>query len=73
MTMLTDDEQKKLLEEEAGPITDKIDRRVSIALKQREARLKQLEQKIAEHDGFIAGFKDAWNRGIGAVTKAVKG
>ncbi len=74
MTMPTDEEMKQLLREEKGPITDKIDRRISIALKQFEQRkFELLEKKVNEHDGFIVNFRDAWNRGMGAVTKAVKG
>lgn len=65
MTWLTDDEQKKLLDEEPGPITGKIERAVTKRLAKYVEKIEQHEKKIAEHDGFIARLR----RGLGAAVK----
>jgi tetrahydromethanopterin S-methyltransferase subunit B len=61
MTFLTDAEQSKLLDEEAGPITEKIRREVTRSL-------TPLKQKVAEHDSFILGFAKSLSTGFGAIT-----
>jgi hypothetical protein len=73
MSFLTDDEQNKLNDEMEGPTTQKINKQLSASEERILKQLRPLAEKVEEHDGFIASFRDAWNRGIGAVTKVVKG
>lgn len=66
MSMPTDDEMKKLVEEMPGPITDRIFRAMSEAERRLlQKHVRPLEQKIQEHEGFIARLK----RGLGAAVK----
>jgi hypothetical protein len=81
MSWLTDDEQRRLIDEEPGPITDRINRQIAIAIRQvEERRIKLLEQKqneqakkqleydekFLEVDGFIAKLR----RQLGFIAKS---
>ena len=61
MSWLTDTEQKTLLTEEPGPTTSRIRREIAVAIRQVDARQKQLQEqlqaKLSEHDGYLTVFR----------------
>lgn len=65
MSMPTDDEMNQLLYDDPGPVTNKIRREIAVALRQVQDRQKQVEQKVTEHESFIARLR----RGLGAAVK----